>query len=373
MVSKRKPKILYFIQLPPPVHGVSVTNKLVYNSHLINESFEKKLLRINFSTEIEELREFSVKKLGTFFMTLFKLKWELISYRPDLVYFSLIPVGSGFIRDAIYALTIKLLGKKVVYHLNNRGIPRYSSRLLYRVLYKWVFNNSAIIHVSGELLRSEIEPLKLINTKTFVLGNTIEEFKVNKKIRKDEKLQLLFLSNYFPEKGLMTLLEAINLLKEKKPEIILNTYGSLQNKNEEARCRKYVKENGLKKYVNIHGPVYDKEKHKVFENADIFIFPSYFREECFPVTILEAMNAKLPVIATRIGAIPEMVEDGENGLLIDPLDPAQLAQKIDFLSKNKALRIKLGQNAFNHFGKTFSYSVFEHKMSLIYHNILDLN
>jgi glycosyltransferase involved in cell wall biosynthesis len=370
-VNKKKSKILYFIQLPPPVHGVSVINKLAYNNHVINRFFEKKLIRINFSTEIEELRQFSVKKLGTFISTLFKLKWILIRFRPDLVYFSLIPVGSGFIRDAIYALTIKLLGKKVVYHLHNRGIPRYKSKPLYSILYKWVFNNSAIIHVSESLMLSEIKLLKLSNTKTFVLGNTIEEFIVNKRDRNNEKLQLLFLSNYFPEKGLMTLLEAIRILKEKSLGIKLNAYGSVQSKDEEVRCRKFVEEHDLTKYVSINGPVFDKEKYKVFENADIFIFPSYFREECVPVTILEAMNAKLPVIATNIGAIPEMIEDGKDGILVDPMKPARLAQKIDILIKDESLRKELGQNAYRRFKKTFSYSVFENEMSAIFDNILN--
>ena len=208
--------------------------------------------------------------------------------------------------------------------------------------------------------------------KTFVLGNTIEEFTVNNKSLKDKKLQLLFLSNYFPEKGLMVLLEAITLLKDKNTKIILNAYGSVQNNEEDTRCRKYVEDNGLAKFVNIYGPVYDKEKYKVFENADIFIFPSYFREECFPVTILEAMNAKLPIIATNIGAIPEMIEDGENGLLIDPLDPVQLIQKIEYLINNEALRKELGQNAFARFEKSFAYSIFENKMRTIFGSILDL-
>ena len=371
-MNKEKTKILYFIQLPPPVHGVSVINKLVYNSPVINQSFEKRLLRINFSTEIEELRQFSIKKLGTFFLTLIKLKWILIRYQPDLVYFSLMPVGRGFIRDTIFALTIKLLGKKVVYHLDNRGISRYKSRPIYRLLYRWVFNNTAIIHVSERLLQNEIKALKLSNIKTFVLGNTIEEFTVNKRSIKGEKLQILFLSNYFPEKGLMVLLEAITLLKEKNTEIILNAYGSVQNREEDARCRKYVGDNGLAEYVFIHGPVYDIEKYKVFEKADIFVFPSYFREECFPVTILEAMNAKLPVIATKIGAIPEMIEDGRNGILIDPIDPVQLAKEIEFLIKNETLRNELGQNAYLKYKENYAYLVFENKMRNIFESILDL-
>jgi len=342
-------RILYFIQMPPPVHGVSITNQLVFNIPVINNVWEKKLIRINFSSEIEELRKFSLKKLGVFIITLLKLIWTLLRFRPDIIYFSLIPVGSGFIRDAAFALTMKLFKNKVIYHLNNRGISECKTRKLYNKLYKWVFNHSTIIHVSKGLLQKEILNLNLTNIKTFVVGNTIKSFTRESRQKKNQKVQILFLSNYFPEKGLRVLLEAILILKEKTEEIHLNTYGAMQNRGEYLRWCKFVEENDLSSYITIHGPVYDLEKAKVFAEADIFVFPSYFIEECFPLTILEAMNAKLPVIATRIGAIPEIIKDGEEGYLVNPHNPQELSGKIETLVLDPSLRKSLGQNAYKKF------------------------
>ena len=76
------------------------------------------------------------------------------------------------------------------------------------------------------------------------------------------------------------------------------------------------------------------------------------------MTILEAMNAKLPIIATRIGAIPEMMEDGVDGFLVDPLEPGQLAQKVEFLINNIAIRQKIGNNAYLKFKSNNTYPVF---------------
>ena len=367
---KRKKRILFFIQLPPPVHGVSITNKLVFNSGIINKGYEKKLVRINFSTEIAELRQFSKKKLWIFFITGIKLKWALIYFRPDIVYFSLIPVGSGFIRDAIFALTIKIFNRKVIFHLNNRGIPEYNSRIVFRTLYKWVFKNSTIIHVSKGLLQKEFKPLNLKNANTFVVGNTIEPFNISEEKQPGKIIHLLFLSNYFQEKGLMILLEAIVLLRTKIQNFKLDAYGAIRCNEEDHRCRDFIINNELDDFVEINGPVFGEEKHKVFEKADIFVFPSYFKEECFPLSILEAMNAKLPIIATRIGAIPEMIEDGVGGFLVDPLDPGQLAQKIESLVNNVALRQKIGQNAYLRFKRKYSYPVFEKKMSTVFETVL---
>ena len=370
MKKENQARILYFIQLPPPVHGVSVINEIVFSSKSINPFSEKKLVRINFSSDVESLRKFTLRKLWIFFETIFKLKMALLRFRPDVVYFSLIPVGSGFIRDSVFAMIIKVFNRKVIFHLNNRGISEYNIRPLYKRLYKMVFNNSTIIHVSKGLLQTEIEPLKLKNAHLFVVGNTIESFNILKENNEQRIIRILFLSNYFPQKGLMILLQAMDLMIKKRLAVKLDAYGAKQDKNEEQRCNEFILENNLKNHVDLHGPIFGKEKHKAFERADIFVFPSYFEEECFPLSILEAMNAKLPIIATRIGAIPEMIEDNLEGLIVEPKRPDLIFEKLKFLIDNKDLRKKLGNNAYNKFKINYSLPVFEEKMNYIFNSVL---
>ena len=370
MKKENQARILYFIQLPPPVHGVSVINEIVFSSKSINPFSEKKLVRINFSSDVESLRKFTLRKLWIFFETIFKLKMALLRFRPDVVYFSLIPVGSGFIRDSVFAMIIKVFNRKVIFHLNNRGIPEYNIRPLYRRLYKMVFNNSTIIHVSKGLLQTEIEPLKLKNAHLFVVGNTIESFNILKENNEQRIIRILFLSNYFPQKGLMILLQAMNLMIKKKLAVKLDAYGAKQDKNEEQRCHEFVIENNLKNHVDLHGPIFEEEKYKAFERADVFVFPSYFEEECFPLSILEAMNAKLPIIATRIGAIPEMIEDNLEGLLVEPKRPDHILEKMEYLIDNKRSREEMGINAYNKFNVSYSLPVFEEKMNNVFKSVL---
>jgi len=368
--KENQARILYFIQLPPPVHGVSVINEIVFSSKSINPFSEKKLVRINFSSDVESLRKFTLRKLWIFFETIFKLKMALLRFRPDVVYFSLIPVGSGFIRDSVFAMIIKVFNRKVIFHLNNRGISEYNIRPLYKRLYKMVFNNSTIIHVSKGLLQTEIEPLKLKNAHLFVVGNTIESFNILKENNEQRIIRILFLSNYFPQKGLMILLQAMDLMIKKRLAVKLDAYGAKQDKNEEQRCNEFILENNLKNHVDLHGPIFGKEKYKAFERADIFVFPSYFEEECFPLSILEAMNAKLPIIATRIGAIPEMIEDNLEGLIVEPKRPDLIFEKLKYLIYNKDLRKKLGNNAYNKFKINYSLPVFEEKMNYVFKSVL---
>jgi glycosyltransferase involved in cell wall biosynthesis len=93
--------------------------------------------------------------------------------------------------------------------------------------------------------------------------------------------------------------------------------------------------------VSFPGLVAGLAKLDLLERASIFILPSY--HENFPVAILEAMAMGLPVVSTRVAGIPDVVEDGCNGFLIDPGDYRALADRILQLARNRDLREAMGQ------------------------------
>ncbi|UCG26878.1 MAG: glycosyltransferase family 4 protein [Bacteroidales bacterium] len=355
-------KILYFIQLPPPVHGVSTINQYITDSTYINEGFELHILPIRFSKTIEGLRRKRpvkiIKAIGLFL----RLVYRIITIKPDLIYFSVMPVGLGFIRDLLYISVMKLVKAKLTFHLHNRGIAELSRKWIWWKLYRFAFSNVNLIHVSNGLFISEIEPLKLKDTKTFVVNNTIENFEPLDRDDRSGPLSLLFISNLLPEKGLNVLLQALILVLKEFKNFHLNVYGASWSKKEDKRILDFIRQNNLSDHVTINGPVYGNEKKEVLQNANIFIFPSYFKEECFPLSILEAMQVGLPIIATRIGAIPEMIEDGKEGIIIDPKDTGMLYSAIQTLIEDETLKEHLGKMAKMKFQKRFGMEHFEEKM-----------
>ena len=358
-------RILYFIQLPPPVHGVSTINQIVFNSDVINRGVQKKLIRIRFSKDLSELRRFQLKKIWIFLITWFRLFKALLFFRPHIVYFSLMPVGVGFVRDVFYAFLIKLLAPEVILHLNNRGIHRYSRNAFARSIYRWTFSNASVIHVSEGLVQSELAHLRIKNSAVFAVPNTIKDPITGIVSTVHETINILFFSNMIPSKGLMVLLESFNALVSKYHHLRLLICGASFDEKEDARVRSYIDRHQLQAVVRIMGACHGEDKQKMFSESDIFVFPSYFDEECFPLVILEAMSARLPIVATRIGAIPEMITDGKEGMLVEPGDPHQLAEKIEELIMDPELRKKLGNRAHAKFKHEFDITIFEKKMRSI--------
>ncbi len=117
----------------------------------------------------------------------------------------------------------------------------------------------------------------------------------------------------------------------------------------EAEMRQLAQELGLAGRVHFLGQRPDIPD--LLGALDIFVLPSH--SEGVSLALLEAMAAGLPVIATAVGGLPEVVTDGVNGLLIPPQDPEALAQALARLLDDPALAKKLGENARRHVEEKF--------------------
>ncbi len=94
--------------------------------------------------------------------------------------------------------------------------------------------------------------------------------------------------------------------------------------------------------VKMVGAVYGNMKDKIFKESDIFVFPTYYELEAFPLVNLEAMSAGLPVISSDEGCISEAVIHGKNGYIIDPHNPSQIADYVLKIINDEELRKNMG-------------------------------
>lgn len=149
--------------------------------------------------------------------------------------------------------------------------------------------------------------------------------------------EILFVGYLRHEKGIPFLLQATQKLLEKGYALKMTIVGDGPEKDMLQRLTKKME---IGKQVAFQGSVSsDEEMQAIYSTADLFVLPSI--SEGTPRVLLEAMAAGLPIVATKVGGIPDIIEDGENGILVPPGDAGALAKAIQKVLINESLRRNL--------------------------------
>jgi glycosyltransferase involved in cell wall biosynthesis len=151
------------------------------------------------------------------------------------------------------------------------------------------------------------------------------------------ELPILCVAHMYPRKSIGTLITALSYLRPHYPQLRLRLVG---HGPEEGHLRLLVKRLGLEQVVHFLGHISRADLAREYRQAAIFCLPS--RQEGFGIVYLEAMAAGLPIVACAAAAVPEVVSDGEVGLLVPPVNPSALAGALAQLAEDADLRQRLG-------------------------------
>jgi glycosyltransferase involved in cell wall biosynthesis len=342
------------MQLPPPVHGVTVVNQTVARSELLASRFDIEVLPLAFSASFEDLDRPSLRKLGRLIHISARLALALVARRPDAVYFTLAPTGSAFYRDCILVGIMKLARVRRIYHLH--GHVRASRR---SKLYRWAFRDAWVIQLSDRL-RAELADV-VPRERVFVVPNGVSERAAPDRTMHRGRVRLLFLSNLTKTKGPLVLIEALGMLRARGIAFDATLAGAVHEDKFLAACQTEIRRHGLEQQVRYVGPAYAEDKHRLFDEHDVFVHPT--RRDAFPLVVLEAMQAGLPVVTTHEGALPEIVEDGETGRLVPPGDPVALANCLATLVADRELQRRMGSKGRARCLEKFMHAAFEQNLA----------
>jgi glycosyltransferase involved in cell wall biosynthesis len=144
-------------------------------------------------------------------------------------------------------------------------------------------------------------------------------------------LVLLYAGVLRESKGLLVLVEACRLLRERGIDFRLRLMGGPESAEFTERLRAAIAAAGLGERTVLLGTRTGESKHECFRTSDVFCYPTHFESETFGLVVAEAMQFSLPVVATRWRGVPQVVADGESGLLVPVRDPRAFADALESL------------------------------------------
>jgi glycosyltransferase involved in cell wall biosynthesis len=164
---------------------------------------------------------------------------------------------------------------------------------------------------------------------------------------------LLYVGRLCAEKGVMTLLQTLVLLAEEMPGMSVSGYSGHHlhltivgtgERDYHQHIQRYIHRHHLADHVTLHGQVAQCDLIGIYDRADILIVPSRWNEP-FGLVAVEAMARQLPVVASAVGGLTEILTDGVDGMLVPPGDEHALASALRQLIARPDLRERLGRAA----------------------------
>ena len=210
-----KPKILFILHLPPPIHGAAMMGKYIQESELVNSSFDCFCINLATAGSLSDIGHISLKKLLKYFFLLKHISNVVREIRPELVYITPNAGGKAFFKDFIVVQMLKSMGCKVIAHYHNKGVSVYQSKWVYNFFYKRFFSNLKVILLAENLYKDMAKYVK--REDVYICPNGIpSSCKEEMEARRNNVIpHLLFLSNLLISKGVIVLLDALRILKEK--------------------------------------------------------------------------------------------------------------------------------------------------------------
>ncbi|MBE0434003.1 glycosyltransferase [candidate division WOR-3 bacterium] len=265
---------------------------------------------------------------------------------------------------SLFIAVVSLLANKKIHFIftEHNVFNRRRTRSWFRIFDRLIYSRyEKIVCVSDTVRHELLQWIPQLHSKTVVIRNGIPI--PGRQRRIGRKYDIIFVGRLTTAKGLDVLLRAVS---ELKPNALVKRAAIVGQGPLLPFLKAEVHRLEIDDTVHFLGARDDV--NELLAQSKIFILPS--RWEGLPLSMLEAMASGLPVVATNVGGIPEVIVDGVNGILVPPSSPGRLAEAIARLVSNRRLALELGQNARRHIEQHYSIRLYSENMLKLYDAVL---
>ena len=297
-------------------------------------------------------------RLSLFAVAVIKVSWICLTEKEPLFHIH-ISKGGSCLRKMIIATICNLSRKDYILHIHGGQFLEFimAERPFVRRYIVFIFNRSRKIVTLANYWKAEYD--RQFNDRLVtVIPNPCPDFGQSCQKKSNPVPVILFIGLLCPAKGIYDLIDAIKIIVQTR-QVRVRIFGN----GEVDKVTEYA--------AGIDGLTVSPwvERKKIideYKQADIFLLPSYI--EGLPMVILEAMSCGLPIIATNVGGIPEMVHDGYNGFLLMPGDIAGLVEKLMILIDQKNVRESMGENSLKQMRENYALENLDRQIAALYSN-----
>lgn len=332
-------KICLISPLPPPYGGIAHWTAVMHR--FVRGTATVELIQVDTAPHWRNIYDRTPHKRivggGMQFIRDYIYLGATLQKKPDVIH--LTTSGSlATLRDFAICLTARLWRKPIVYHIHFGRIPEIAeaNTVEWRVLVKIMQMVSVVIAITPST--AETVNYYLPGVCIEYVPNPIDLSKLPEPRENDDSEQriALFLGWILPTKGVEELVQAWTKLCPSHWELLLA--GPVEAEYVHTLISRYKPKN-----LRFVGELAHDDAMQLMARSDLFILPSH--TEGFPNVILEAMALGKPIVATAVGAIPEMLSDN-CGLLVKPKDTDELSEALSQMMQDEAYRNQLGANAY---------------------------
>ncbi len=360
-------KVLLILSPPPPYGGGEIRSKILFDYFLGRDDYL--CLNIGNKSHVKKMQgQLTWANIWHGMQSIARFCKCLISYRPEVVYVSIPKDFAPFLRTAIMISMSKMFHAEIVGDLAGRMFYFIERNSLQRFIGIFFLRRVSVIRVLGKQVQDEMEKYGLQNS--YIMNNGIQvpaTIKLPKSFSHAERIRFLYVGALAEYKGCGLLVSSFADIQQRFPHTELHLIGDWHSVVFQEKMENFIQQAHIKTKVHFYGLLTGEEKWKVFEKCHIYLHPTLLDGQ--PLAILEAMAYGLPVISTRIGAIPDTIEHGRNGFLLREISQVNLTDDICRLLSNPELMETMSFNNIIDFQQKFTADTYCYSMQVLFEQL----